>query len=197
MNQRSARSATLGDVTITESDLEYLKPFGWLNDNLISVWCEHIIRREYGDDLSKCPVSILLPNVTFLLLGLQDENEWHQISKAHDLKSKQIVLAIVNDSPLVDVSAGRTQPSGDHWSVVVFDRRQNCFYHLDSLPDAPNGFKADQLITRLKAMLSQPIASVVTLDVPLQRNSYDCGKFVLIFVLPTFSFFFFFLGELV
>lgn len=179
-------SATLGDATISHSDLEYLKPSGWLNDSIISVWCEHVMRREYGSNLSNCPVSILLPNVSYFLLCLQDESELRQISKSYDLENKQLVIAIINDSPLIDVTSDRKQASGDHWSIVVFDRRQLCFYHLDSLPHAPNGNVSERLVARLKAMLSLRHAGLVTLDVPLQRNLCDCGKF-----LPFFFMFFF------
>lgn len=55
---------TLGDASLTTEDLALLVPPAWLNDNLISFWCEHL-RIDILDNHTHA--SILPPNVTFFI----------------------------------------------------------------------------------------------------------------------------------
>lgn len=174
------RSATLGDATVSDTDLQYLSPRGWLNDRLISVWCEHVMRQAYGSNTNQSPISILLPNVTFFLHCMEhdDDDELKQIVKTYDLLNKQLIVAVINDSMKIEVTCDDKQASGSHWSLLVFDRRQSQFFHLDSLPSALNARVCDKVVSRLKTLLSLRNACLVTLEVPLQRNLFDCGKFL-------------------
>lgn len=55
---------TLGDAALTTGDLGLLVPPAWLNDQLISFWCEHL-RIHVLQNHSQ--VAILLPNVAYFI----------------------------------------------------------------------------------------------------------------------------------
>lgn len=55
---------TLGDASLTTDDLALLVPPAWMNDQLISFWCEHL-RINILENHPQ--VAIIPPNVTYLI----------------------------------------------------------------------------------------------------------------------------------
>lgn len=172
-------TATLGDSTIGRDDLQHLRPGCWLNDRLISVWCEHLYHHGQRNANFKSSVVIFLPNISFFLNCIDDDTELDQISKTYDILNKQLIIAVVNNSTQLDINPGTSQPAGTHWSTLVFSRSENRFFQLDSLPDAPNSSVCRQLASRLGLMLQVHDIPFVTLQVPKQTNGSDCGRFFL------------------
>lgn len=58
---------TLGDATVTAEDVALLASPSWLNDQLVSLWCEHVRISNAVDD----GVLIIPPNVAFFLKQCQ------------------------------------------------------------------------------------------------------------------------------
>lgn len=56
------QSVTLGDATVTAEDAGLLEPPNWLNDQLLSLWCEHV-RKSTPD----ARVLILPPNLAYFI----------------------------------------------------------------------------------------------------------------------------------
>ena len=66
--KRRAGVATLGDASVSREDLQLLEPPNWLNDQLITFWCEHL-RLAF---LTKgTNLSLILPNIAFFILKCQ------------------------------------------------------------------------------------------------------------------------------
>lgn len=64
----SGALTTLGDASISEDDVRLLDEPNWLNDNLISFWCEHLRLNELKNDRR---VLFILPNLAFFLRQCQ------------------------------------------------------------------------------------------------------------------------------
>ncbi|KAK6051043.1 hypothetical protein COOONC_11452 [Cooperia oncophora] len=85
------------------------------------------------------------------------------------------VLFILND---------RDDPTivgGNHWSLLVFDRGTSRFEYYDSMRPAKDAV-ARQLVNIIKPVLDTTEVSFVIVDCPQQRNSFDCGMYVIEFV---------------
>lgn len=173
-------SATLGDATVCVEDLQHVEPGGWLNDRIISVWCEATRRRHIGGGRDgggdESGLSIILPNVTYFMLCIKDDDELRQIIQSQRLHQKQLIIAVVNDSAHIPVDYNQSQPSGSHWSALLIDRPHSTFFHLDSLPAAPNVHVARELASRLAPLLGMAGGVVEAVRVPTQSNASDCGK---------------------
>lgn len=86
-------------------------------------------------------------------------------------ESRDVIIFAVNDS------ASFTN-SGSHWSLCVFARRENKFFHFDSMGGRNKGeFK--KLVQILKGALDVRDAEIEQVECLQQSNSYDCGIFVL------------------
>lgn len=103
-----------------------------------------------------------------------DDKDATELLRNLHLADRELILLTVNDSLDVDFS-GSQGPSGSHWSLLAFERASSTFYYLDSLRSQSNEPSGRALVGKLKRLLKVPKARFVTLAVPLQENSYDCG----------------------
>ncbi|PIO56303.1 Ulp1 protease family, catalytic domain protein [Teladorsagia circumcincta] len=88
---------------------------------------------------------------------------------------REQILFILND---------RDDPTivgGNHWSLLVFDRGSARFEYYDSMRPAKDAI-ARQLVNTIKPVLGAPEVSFVIVECPQQRNSFDCGMYVIEFV---------------
>lgn len=67
---------------------------------------------------------------------------------------------------------------GSHWSLCVFSKSDNTFYHFDSSRYF-NHQPCEQLVNIIKKCLQIPSAEFQHVDCLQQNNSYDCGIYVL------------------
>ena len=88
-----------------------------------------------------------------------------------DPSSRSFIIFAVNDN--VSTAAG-----GSHWSLCVFSRAENRFYHFDSSSKA-NASACFSLVKILKQCLDCESAEIINVACLQQNNSYDCGIFVL------------------
>ena len=68
--------------------------------------------------------------------------------------------------------------SFSHWSLCVYSKPDNSFYHLDSSGHF-NHFACDSLVKIIKECLQISTATFNQVDCLQQNNSYDCGIYVL------------------
>ncbi|CAN8068139.1 unnamed protein product [Agarophyton chilense] len=172
-SQATARIASLGDASLSVDDLALLVPPCWMNDQLISFWCEHLRINVLQNDVR---VAILPPNLSFFISLTDDYEVLSQIASANNMNNSELIILTVNDSRHADVNGNVA--SGTHWSLLALERRSNVAYYMDSLPLLSNVEVAQVLLHRLSKMLGTSKASFVELNTPRQKNSYDCGAFV-------------------
>lgn len=109
-----------------------------------------------------------------LLRATTDDADVTELLRHLRLSHRELLLLPVNDSLALNFSTS-AGPSGSHWSLLVFERASDTFYHLDSLPSQSNEPRARTLVAKLKRLLKVPNARFVSLAAPRQQNSYDCG----------------------
>lgn len=63
-SETPSRIASLGDASLSVDDLALLVPPCWMNDKLISFWCEHLRINVLKSDSR---VTILPPNLSFFI----------------------------------------------------------------------------------------------------------------------------------
>ena len=159
------------DSVIRESDLLLLKGQNWINDSLISFWFEHLQQVAYGDNTNLLFVS---PAVT-QLMKIGDANDLPIILDPIGAWFKEYIFLPVNDS------ISTCKPGGNHWSLLVYSKHDNTWYHYDSLHGS-NTRHVRCLVGRLNTYLNGEIPpSFVETTCTQQNNSYDCGAFLMLY----------------
>lgn len=127
----------------------------------------------YLDQLVSVPENVLLldPVIGHLLQRCEDAEEILQVRASQDFDTYDYVLAPVNDR-INDETEG-----GGHWSLLLYTRNTNTFYHLDSL-EPHNQRHAEQLAARISG---DPHVNVVQMRGCRQRSHVECGAYVLRF----------------
>lgn len=103
-----------------------------------------------------------------------------QIATANNLKNSELIILTVNDSRQSGITGNVA--SGTHWSLLALEPNANKAYYIDSLPHLPNLKVSKVLLGRIAKMLASSCPTLVELDAPRQRNSYDCG---MLYILTT------------
>lgn len=85
--------------------------------------------------------------------------------------SRSHIIFAVNDN-------ASTAAGGSHWSLCVFSKTENRFFHFDS-SSGSNKSSCLSLVKILKTCLSCETADISNVPCLQQNNSYDCGVFVL------------------
>lgn len=88
VSESGRTSVTLGDATVSQDDLKLLEPPRWLNDTLLTFWCEYIQSGAAGDSNGEgknSGVQTLQPNLTYFLLLSDDAKD---VVRELDLGSK-------------------------------------------------------------------------------------------------------------
>ena len=114
---------TLGDTDIYPEDAQLI-PGSWFNDKLMSLEIERL--RLAGD----VPAQLLVVDpLNFLLLAFSDVAEHLATLNA---ASFAYVAVTINDLE------ENTLNNGQHWALLLFDRRASVCYVFDSIPGRTN-----------------------------------------------------------
>lgn len=161
-----------GDVLLRRSDLKILQGHDYLNDRIIEFYfC-------YLASSTSSKILLVAPSISFWIVNAPDASSLQQFVDPLNLPEKELVIFPINDNEDVSAAGG-----GSHWSLLVYNRRRNIFEHYDSSAQC-NALYAGKLFENIKSFIGPP-ASSATLTLhftPQQRNSYDCGLFVLAIV---------------
>lgn len=109
-------------------------------------------------------VLFLDPVVTVAIKALID---FKDVIPTNEIKGKHYIFIPVNNSSSVQNIGG----SGTHWSLLLWDKIREVFYHFDSLGSV-NLQYAETIAERLITSGKLTLINVMT---PLQKNGYDCG----------------------
>ncbi|KAK5983419.1 CS domain-containing protein [Trichostrongylus colubriformis] len=171
--EKDCKILSYGDVVLYASDLYTLNPGMWLNDNIISFACEYLMSKAAHE--IKEQVAIVSAASCELIRYSGDMEIVREIFFSLGFFKKEKILFILND---------RDDPTivgGNHWSLLVFDRGNARFEYYDSMRPAKEAV-ARQLVNTIKPALDATEVSFVIVDCPQQRNSFDCGMYVIEFV---------------
>ncbi|XP_041781416.1 sentrin-specific protease 8 [Anopheles merus] len=150
------------------SDVDLLKGPYWLNDQIISFYFEYLEKHIFENEHDLLFVS---PEVT-QCIRMVAQDEVGIFLEPLRAQQRAFVFFALNDNQAAD------RAGGSHWSLLVFSRPEQAFYHFDSSRNA-NAEYARQLVAVLKRALHCPDALLRTGDCLQQSNGYDCGVHVL------------------
>lgn len=159
---------SMGDALLRESDVTTLSGPFWVNDKVIGFYFEYLHQSKFDSTDKLCFIS---PEVS-QFLKLVSAAEIPVFLEPLNLEEKETILLAVNDASDPD------QPGGSHWSLLVFSRQANEFFHLDS-SSGLNDYHARQLAKKLHEYLIKKLPKFSfrfsEVDVLRQSNGYDCG----------------------
>lgn len=139
----------------------------WLADEVFTKYFDIIMMKLIDSDKS---IYLMNPIITNALKNINDFNDYLDPIK---LNNKKYLIMAINDSTDLE------KQSGSHWSVLVFNRVLNKFYHYDS-KEFYNWKHAETVAIKLAKYFGlNTCPEIITLKGPLQHNSYDCGIYAL------------------
>lgn len=178
------------DACLYQSDYQILKSNSWLNDRIISFYFEYLQREIVkdekilfiGEDVKNCSVDIfhkfhssqliflfqiIGPEVTQILKIMETPSE---VLGPLQCLTRSLIILAVSDNSSID-------SGGSHWSLCVFSKANNAFYHFDSLSGS-NTSHFLKIVSILKKCLDCESAKTEHVSCTQQNNSYMCGDFV-------------------
>lgn len=112
------------------------------------------------------------PEVTQAIKLMEDPGDVNAIIlDPLEASSRSFIIFVVNDNTKIEAG-------GSHWSLCVFSKPANLFYHFDSLSGS-NSSHCSRIVNILKSCLGCDSAATVNVPCLQQNNSHDCGIFVL------------------
>lgn len=87
-----------------------------------------------------------------------------------DVQKRSFIIFAINNND-------EDKAGGSHWSLCVYSKPDNAFYHFDSSRYFDH-ISCEKLITIVKKCFQVPSAEFITVDCLQQNNSYDCGIYV-------------------
>ncbi|CAN8323533.1 unnamed protein product [Cochlearia groenlandica] len=170
------------NIEIHGGTLQCLRPFAWLNDDVINIYLALLKERESRDTqyYLKCHFFN-----TFFYIKLVS-NSGYNFKAVRRWTTRRKLGYDVFDCDIIFVPIH----GGTHWTLAIIDKRKCKFLYLDSLNGSnPNVLNAlakyyvDEV--KDKSGIDIDVSSWnfdYVKDLPLQRNGYDCGMFMLKYI---------------
>eukprot|EP00743_Colponemidia_sp_Colp-15_P010550 GILK01011632.1.p1 GENE.GILK01011632.1~~GILK01011632.1.p1 ORF type:complete len:225 (+),score=23.80 GILK01011632.1:53-727(+) len=167
-----------GTVTIRQNDVALFNDGAWLNDTCIAFYHEWLATHKFRE---KSSVSFLDPSTVFWVANEDDDESLTEGLESLDLPAKDYVLMPLNDNCNPSLAAG-----GSHWSLLLYVRQQDAFFHFDSA-SSHNASVAAAVSKRFYPYLCDQCErdhrascrNFTTVVGPQQTNCYDCGMYTL------------------
>lgn len=168
-------------IAFFRSDLDYILPDEWLNDNDISLVFEMVERLFLKDHAFRHEVVFMAPAVVQLLVHFPVD-DLPTILPMDELRKSKFVFIPFNQMDLDEVEDPN---SGSHWELCVMSRLNNTLYVYDSMADDEDDEAPLQdLRARLVACkLAAPKLVVRRMKCDQQQNFDDCGVFLIMITL--------------
>ena len=115
------------------------------------------------------------PAITQLIRASKDGKVIKETLKGLRIIEKDWVLFPVSNNNQVDMPGG-----GTHWSLLLYSRQKNVFYHHDPIYPI-NNMHASELINKISTADSSFSITRENVKTPQQKNGYDCGPYVMLF----------------
>ena len=160
------------NCSVTKDDIQTLSPYTYLNDLIISFYYE-IIQDKYPSE----DITLLDPAVSMsIILDANDDEDLEDLKKCIfiplNLSKKKFIFAPINDNTRIQYTC-----SGSHWTLNVVDVEKGLIYYLDSTNgDVSNAHRFHE---RFEKLFGKKFEFIFGLKYQYQKNSYDCGMFLL------------------
>lgn len=128
------------DIVLRDSDLDTLRGPCFLNDQIIAFYFTYL-SSSFSTSIDTLLVT---PSISLWIANCEDSKFVEEYVQSCKISSKRLVLFVINDSE--NFGGG---DSGNHWSILVYDRMKNLFLHFDSM-EGVNSFHAMKLYEALK-----------------------------------------------
>lgn len=174
-------------IALYKSDLDFILPGEWLNDNNISFIYELILHLFIQNSDFSYEVQLLVPSLIQLFLHLPLNDDLPNILPVNDLKKLKFLFIPFNhmdDEGSINLEEAN---NGDHWMLCVLCLLNNKLYVFDSMAytDEENDKSLEDLVKRLQFCKrifqngsNQPI-EIVRMSCDQQDNSDDCGVYLI------------------
>lgn len=158
------------DICLKENDIETVRGNHWINDQIIAFYFQYLeshVYREFSNEFL-----FVSPQVT-QLLKMNDEpnDEAKTLLEPLNPHSRKFLFFPVNDN-------NHERAGGTHWNLLVYSRPDNTFYTYDSNGNH-NNYATSKVFDVLRKTLNCPNAHFILSPSAQQKNSYDCGIYVL------------------
>ncbi|CAA7025045.1 unnamed protein product [Microthlaspi erraticum] len=160
------------DVVLRRSDLDILNGSDFLNDRVIEFYLSYLSTLH----TSSATISLIPPCITFWISNSPDAGSLKDFMKPLKLRDSDVLIFPVNNNGNVELAEG-----GSHWSLLVYYKDANTFFHHDSFMGV-NRWEAKQLSKAISPFVSDGDGDAAyreRSDTPQQKNGYDCGVYAL------------------
>lgn len=157
------------DCLLRKSDVDLLSEPNWINDALIGFYLEYLGKTLKLPNFAKILYSS--PELT-QLLKMTDSTEVSFFLDPLNASQKNFIFFPLNNCER------RNSIGGSHWSLLVFSKMENTYFHFDSLSKS-NEIIARNFTRNLDKYLIADKGTFVEVNCPQQENCYDCGIFVM------------------
>lgn len=152
---------------LRESDVALLQGPHWLNDHIISFYLEYLDMVVFKDDTDMLFISTEVTQC----MKIVSDTEINAFLDPLDAVNKSIIFFPLNDNE-------NDRVGGSHWSLLVFSKPEQTFYHFDSLSPS-NKIHCEKFIRKIKSYLNVGTVRLRDANCLKQTNGYDCGIHVL------------------
>ena len=156
-------------VKLYECDVETLMEGKWINDNVVA-FAFNEMQKMHDSKLKN--IVFVRPAMTHMIKVSNDENDIKMIIEDLGLRKADYAFFPVNNNL-------SEKEGGSHWSLMIFSRKENTFYHLDPISGMNDGSVA--LLIKKLIDINTKFPEVKYVMCPRQRNGYDCGPYTLMF----------------
>ncbi|KAJ3377404.1 hypothetical protein HDU92_008327, partial [Lobulomyces angularis] len=163
---------TYEDAMFGKNELDILTHNGWINDNIIHFYFAFL--EKQFKSLLKETFYLVRPAMCHLLVN--STLPLPQSVAPEEMKNAKFVFIPVNNNEFEYVG-------GSHWSLLIYRRDLDAFYHFDSLltVNLAAAMKTKRNITRFLSNTPnfENDMNFFQVSCNVQGNSYDCGIYVL------------------
>ena len=177
MHSKPVAKSTDQQINTLRLNKDALSSTSWLLDSHIQTAIEDI--EKYGEG-SNGSILYFVPSLThFIKLATQNDVET-QLDQ-NDATSKSHMIFTVNDG-----EGGPGSGEGSHWSLLIYERNGNTWYHLDSggITNAPHAKRIIDKVNKYlvkQGILKNANTDYVACRCTQQRNGHDCGPLAILF----------------
>ena len=183
VNEKSLISC--GGANLHQADIESLEDKGLVTDEIILFFMQAIL--EYMKSQIGDKVSVVGPNVAYLIQKQHDKREIESQKKGINLKEHDWVFYPINDKNDPEKGDG-----GTHWCLMVYNRSDNLYLYFDPIKgmNVKNAKALHLNIIDVNSYQSHDntgrlchyLPPLVEVNCQRQTNSFDCGTFIMMYM---------------
>lgn len=160
------------DCLLRTRDIVLLQGSHWLNDVIIGFYFEYL--DETFNKTERKDFYFISPELT-QLLKMTDPNQYIIFLDPFSISECKCIFFPLNNCDKKDTAGGT------HWSLLIFCRGDRTCYHFDSAKGYNGSIASKFAENVMNCVLDKKETNrrFVEVDSPQQKNSYDCGIYVL------------------